>query len=198
MGICIIFVLPDFPHTWKRLTPEEKFVANRRMATDGSEADIDEAGGRSQMKGLKAAFTDPKVCIPCPRIACRSNRFDVDLHHCDHVPLHCRRDWLPELLPDTHRDAISKQRYKCVAPRGAAIHLYDALFVRTQLYFRQTQEPLLVLGVSHSDRSCGLLLVHVHEQLWAEIFQFVLAELRFCDEQHCRFDQFGDIRNNID
>ena len=61
VGICIVFVLPDFPHNWKRLSPEEKFVANRRMATDGSEADLDEEGGMSQMRGLKLAFTDPKV-----------------------------------------------------------------------------------------------------------------------------------------
>ncbi|HEX3642649.1 MAG TPA: hypothetical protein VHV10_15275 [Ktedonobacteraceae bacterium] len=37
-------------------------MANRRMATDGSEADLDEEGGRSQLRGMKMAFTDPKVC----------------------------------------------------------------------------------------------------------------------------------------
>lgn len=40
-----MLILPDFPHTWKRLSPEEKHVANRRMAIDAAEADVDEAGG---------------------------------------------------------------------------------------------------------------------------------------------------------
>ena len=40
LGIIIMFVLPDFPHTWKLLSPEEKFVANRRMAIDAAEADV--------------------------------------------------------------------------------------------------------------------------------------------------------------
>lgn len=38
-------------------------MANRRMASDGSEADIDEEGGMSQIRGLKLAFTDPKVSM---------------------------------------------------------------------------------------------------------------------------------------
>lgn len=29
IGIAVAFVLPDFPHTWKRLSPELKHVANR-------------------------------------------------------------------------------------------------------------------------------------------------------------------------
>ena len=62
VGIIILFVLPDFPHTWKKLSPELKHVANRRMAIDAGEADVDEAGGMSQLTGIKAALTDPKVC----------------------------------------------------------------------------------------------------------------------------------------
>lgn len=45
VGLCVMLILPDFPHTWKRLSPEEKHVANRRMAIDAAEADVDEAGG---------------------------------------------------------------------------------------------------------------------------------------------------------
>jgi MFS family permease len=45
VGLCVMVLLPDFPHTWKRLSPEEKHVANRRMAIDAAEADVDEAGG---------------------------------------------------------------------------------------------------------------------------------------------------------
>lgn len=40
LGIVIVFVLPDFPDTWKLLAPELKFVANRRMAIDAAEADV--------------------------------------------------------------------------------------------------------------------------------------------------------------
>lgn len=62
IGIVIVFVLPDFPHTWKLLSPELKFVANRRMAIDAAEADVDEAGGMSQIRGMVLALTDVKVC----------------------------------------------------------------------------------------------------------------------------------------
>ncbi|KXT10403.1 hypothetical protein AC579_7846 [Pseudocercospora musae] len=63
VGFIVIFVLPDFPHTWKLLTDEERHVANRRMALDARQADLDTPGGMSQIQGLKAAFTDPKTYI---------------------------------------------------------------------------------------------------------------------------------------
>lgn len=63
IGLIIVAILPDFPHTWKLLSPEMKHVANRRMALDAAEADIDEAGGMSQIKGMKAAFSDPKTYL---------------------------------------------------------------------------------------------------------------------------------------
>lgn len=63
IGVVIVFVLPDFPHTWRALSPEMKHVANRRMAVDAADADIDEAGGMSQVKGMKAAFADPRTYI---------------------------------------------------------------------------------------------------------------------------------------
>lgn len=40
-----------------------KRVAVRRLAIDAAEADVDEAGGMSQLKGMKLAFTDPKTYI---------------------------------------------------------------------------------------------------------------------------------------
>ena len=61
VGIVILFVLPDFPDTWKLLSPELKFVANRRMAIDAAEADVDEGGAMSMARGMKLAFMDPKV-----------------------------------------------------------------------------------------------------------------------------------------
>ena len=56
-----MFVLPDFPSTWKRLSSEMKHVANRRLAIEAAEADEDEVGGMSQMKGFKLAMTDSKT-----------------------------------------------------------------------------------------------------------------------------------------
>ena len=38
-------------------------TANRRLAIDAAEADIDEPGMATQLKGLKLAFTDLKVYI---------------------------------------------------------------------------------------------------------------------------------------
>lgn len=63
VGIAAIFILPDFPETWKGLDPDMKRVALRRLAIDAAEADVDEAGGMSQIKGMKLAFTDPKTYI---------------------------------------------------------------------------------------------------------------------------------------
>ena len=53
---------PDFPDTWKKLSPELKHVANRRMAIDAAEADVDVGGAMSYVTGAKLAFTDGKVC----------------------------------------------------------------------------------------------------------------------------------------
>ncbi|KAK5116924.1 hypothetical protein LTR62_006645 [Meristemomyces frigidus] len=63
IGIVIVFIMPDFPHTWNALSDEMKHVANRRMAIDAADADIDEAGGMSQIKGMKMAFTDPMTYV---------------------------------------------------------------------------------------------------------------------------------------
>ncbi|PWY86653.1 MFS transporter [Aspergillus heteromorphus CBS 117.55] len=61
IGLAICLVLPDFPETWKLLTPEMKHVANRRLAIEAAEADVDEGGSATQLKGLKLAFTDIKT-----------------------------------------------------------------------------------------------------------------------------------------
>ena len=61
IGLMIVVILPDFPDTWRALSPEMKHVANRRLAIDAAEADVDEAGGMSQWKGFKLAFADPKT-----------------------------------------------------------------------------------------------------------------------------------------
>ena len=61
VGLTIMVILPDFPDTWRALSPEMKRVANRRLAIDAAEADIDEAGAMSQLRGIKLAFSDPKT-----------------------------------------------------------------------------------------------------------------------------------------
>ena len=61
VGIAVVFVLPDFPDTWKKLSPELKHVANRRMAIDAAEADVDVGGRMSYLSGAKLAFADPRV-----------------------------------------------------------------------------------------------------------------------------------------
>ena len=63
IGVCVCLLLPDFPHTWKRLSPEMKHIANRRMALDHAQADLDDGGAMSQLEGLKQALTDPKTYL---------------------------------------------------------------------------------------------------------------------------------------
>jgi MFS family permease len=61
IGILVCLILPDFPDTWKALSPEMKRVANLRLAIDAAEADVDASGAMSQVRGMKLAFTDPKT-----------------------------------------------------------------------------------------------------------------------------------------
>ncbi len=63
IGLVIIVILPDFPDTWKALTPDMKRVANRRLAIDAAEADVDDSGAMSQVRGMKLAFSDPKTYL---------------------------------------------------------------------------------------------------------------------------------------
>lgn len=59
----MVIILPDFPDTWKALSEEERHVANRRLAIEAAEADIDEKGGMSQLRGIKLALSDPKTYL---------------------------------------------------------------------------------------------------------------------------------------
>lgn len=61
VGILIMCFLPDFPETWRLLSPEMKAVAMRRLAIDAAEADSDDAGGMSQWRGAKLAFADKRT-----------------------------------------------------------------------------------------------------------------------------------------
>ncbi|PNS21707.1 hypothetical protein CAC42_1561 [Sphaceloma murrayae] len=62
-GFLVVLILPDFPDTWKKLSDEERHVANRRLAIEAAEADVDEKGGMSQLRGIKLALTDPKTYL---------------------------------------------------------------------------------------------------------------------------------------
>jgi hypothetical protein len=59
----LYFISPDFPHTWSLLSPEMKHVANRRMAIDAAEADLDDGSAITQFEGAKMAFTDVKTYL---------------------------------------------------------------------------------------------------------------------------------------
>ncbi|KAJ5206575.1 Major facilitator superfamily domain general substrate transporter [Penicillium cf. griseofulvum] len=61
IGLVISFVLPDFPETWKLLDPEMRRVAQRRLAIEAGQADVDEGGSKSQFEGFKLAMTDIKT-----------------------------------------------------------------------------------------------------------------------------------------
>ncbi|KAH0189412.1 MFS general substrate transporter, partial [Aureobasidium melanogenum] len=63
VGIIIVLFLPDFPETWKTLSPEMRHVALKRLSLDAAEADKDEEGAMSQLKGVKMAIADPKTYI---------------------------------------------------------------------------------------------------------------------------------------
>jgi MFS family permease len=52
VGIVIIFVLPDFPDTWRLLSPDAQAVATRRLAIEAAAADVDEEGGMDESEEL--------------------------------------------------------------------------------------------------------------------------------------------------
>ncbi|KAL4784994.1 major facilitator superfamily domain-containing protein [Aspergillus varians] len=61
IGLVVCVLLPDFPETWRLLPEEMKHVAKKRLAIEAAQADVDAAGGMSQVKGLKMAFSDIKT-----------------------------------------------------------------------------------------------------------------------------------------
>lgn len=46
-----------------RFTDTDHYLANRRLAIDAAEADVDTPGGNAQWTGFKLAMTDIKVYI---------------------------------------------------------------------------------------------------------------------------------------
>ncbi|KAG1734636.1 MFS general substrate transporter [Suillus lakei] len=60
VAICAMFILPDFPHNTRWLTPEERALAISRLAENGY-GKVDELGKRTTMQGLWDAVSDWKV-----------------------------------------------------------------------------------------------------------------------------------------
>jgi len=55
-----MFILPDFPHNTRWLTPEERALAISRLEDDGHDK-VDGFGGRTTVQGLRDAASDWKV-----------------------------------------------------------------------------------------------------------------------------------------
>uniref|UniRef100_A0A0W0GF94 Uncharacterized protein n=1 Tax=Moniliophthora roreri TaxID=221103 RepID=A0A0W0GF94_MONRR len=62
IGLCSIWLLPDYPNNTQWITPFERRLAQARLADDAGEADKDNAED-SPLRGLKMAITDIKVSI---------------------------------------------------------------------------------------------------------------------------------------
>ncbi|KAG2369184.1 major facilitator superfamily domain-containing protein [Suillus spraguei] len=60
VAICAMFILPNFPHNTRWLTPEERSLAISRLADDGY-GRMDGSGKRTTMQGLRNALSDWKV-----------------------------------------------------------------------------------------------------------------------------------------
>jgi hypothetical protein len=59
VAICAMFILPDFPHNTRWLSPEERALAVSRLAEDGdSRAEL---WNKTSMQGLRDAVSDWKV-----------------------------------------------------------------------------------------------------------------------------------------
>ncbi|KAI0044270.1 MFS general substrate transporter [Auriscalpium vulgare] len=61
-GFCAMYLLPDYPHNTRWLSPEELHLAQVRLSEDAGEADED-THGDSALQGFLLAIKDPKVSI---------------------------------------------------------------------------------------------------------------------------------------
>ncbi|KAG8221319.1 major facilitator superfamily domain-containing protein [Butyriboletus roseoflavus] len=62
VGFLTMWLLPDYPHNTKWLSPAERHLAQVRLAEDAAEADQDSQQD-SIFEGLKLALKDPKVLV---------------------------------------------------------------------------------------------------------------------------------------
>lgn len=63
IAIWSFFILPDFPHNSKMLTPAERKLAVQRLADDAGEVLIEGAEGQGPKEGLILAAKDPIVWL---------------------------------------------------------------------------------------------------------------------------------------
>jgi MFS family permease len=61
VAVLAVFILPDFPNNTRWLTPNERFLAQRRLVDDAGEADDDTH--LTNWEAFKAAISDPKTHI---------------------------------------------------------------------------------------------------------------------------------------
>lgn len=62
IGLMSMWLLPDYPHNTRWISPQEQRLAQARLADDAGEADKDNKED-SPLHGLKLALTDPRVYI---------------------------------------------------------------------------------------------------------------------------------------
>ncbi|KAL0573376.1 hypothetical protein V5O48_008573 [Marasmius crinis-equi] len=62
IGLCAMWLLPDYPHNTRWISASERRLAQARIADDVGEADRDNTF-ESPFYGLKLAITDPKVLL---------------------------------------------------------------------------------------------------------------------------------------
>lgn len=62
-AIISVFFLPDFPATYKKLSPQERDLAVWRLEEDAGESDDDMETSRA--KGFMMALVDPKTWALC-------------------------------------------------------------------------------------------------------------------------------------
>ena len=98
VGVIVILVLPDFPDTWKSLPAELKHVANRRLAIEAAEADVDEAGAMSQLKGFKVSLYTFSIDFLLISPACHDRREHLHSRNCLYG--YYRSCWLSKFLSD--------------------------------------------------------------------------------------------------
>ncbi|RDX53994.1 MFS general substrate transporter [Lentinus brumalis] len=69
IGILAVFILPDYPHNTRWLSPAQRRLAQVRLAEDAGEADEDTETD-SALQGLIMALKDPKVALFGVMICC--------------------------------------------------------------------------------------------------------------------------------
>jgi hypothetical protein len=74
VAVCALFILPDFPHNTRWLTPEERALAMSRLENDGHDrADTKERTSMQGLWGFVAAYIAQAVILRSLPDAQRNN-----------------------------------------------------------------------------------------------------------------------------